>query len=328
MAKEILIYQPIYSSTAASFINELEANRDTDIVLRTYCQGGDVYSAYGMMAKVDEHTAGKKMKVDGRADSAAAFLMCKMDDVECLSISKFTFHRAAFPSWVENDKERFTDAMKAELTTVNTDLRSIMESKVTPIKWKNVTGVSLDDMFSLDARRDVEINAEQAKKLGLVQRITALTPAKKNEINAYCGSVGIAALYTDTTTEENNIPVMEIKTLADLKATYPALCIEASNEGALAERDRVTAALVYADTDLAAVTKVIAEGKPLGSTFFAEMGRKQISASLLTGLENGNTVIPTAVVPVAGAPDAAETARLKAQSDARLARFKANNGIA
>lgn len=89
----------------------------------------------------------------------------------------------------------------------------------------------------------------------------------------------------------------KVMNAAEFKAAHPAeygkIVSEGIAQGIEQERDRVTAALVYVDVDAAGVKKVIADGKPLTQTFFAEMNLAQGKASLLTGLQAGNTTTTT-----------------------------------
>jgi ATP-dependent protease ClpP protease subunit len=184
MAKEILIYGPLYDSTVAPFIRTMEENKGSDIVLRINSPGGEVNSAYGAIAKYREHTGKKIIKVDGQAASAAAYFCCYTEDVECLDVSTFLFHRAAYPSWFEKDRNYFTDQLKEGLIRTNKDLRAAMEGKFTAAKWREVTGTTLDELFSLEQRLDVSLTASQAKELGLVSRVAKLTPERKSQIES------------------------------------------------------------------------------------------------------------------------------------------------
>ena len=306
MAKEILLYQPLYSYTVADFITQMEANKSNDICGRVNCPGGDVYAAYGALAKWNEHPMGKLMKIDGRADSMAAYMMCNADNVECLDVSKFVFHRASMPSYIENDKARFTDALKAELTAVNTDLRKLIEDKITAKKWKAITGVSLDDLFSLDSRIDLEINAEQAQKLGLVQKIVPLSKGKQIEINAFCSSIGIAAAYNISNDNEKK-PIM---TALEYKAAHPKEYAEILAEGVTQERERVEAYLEFADVDLKAAKEGIAAGKEPTAKFFAQMARKEMSTE-----GKANVVAASAVAIVTPEVTTTPTAEEKANAE-------------
>lgn len=246
--------------------------------------GGSVYDGYGAIAKFNEFDGNKAIKVDGRADSFGAYFVafCPTDSVECLDVSSFTFHRAALPSWAEADANYFTDEIKAQLNKINTSLRSGIESKVTAQKWKAVTGVSLDEMFSLDSRIDVTIDAAQAKKLGLVARVNKITPQKLSEIKAY--STELAASYeqfveAETTTENlkpNKMTIQDVKANSEV---YAALKAEILAE----EKDRIDAYSAFSEIDPKAVVDAIVSGEAYKASFGAKMQVKQMSAE---GIKN------------------------------------------
>lgn len=281
MAKEILLYQPIYSYTAENFMRAMEDNKGQDICLRMNCPGGDVMAAMGMISKYNEHPGGKKVKVDGRAASMAAFFACMADDVECLDTSEFLFHRAAFPQWFENDKSLFTDEMKAMLQRHNDFLRASVENKIGGETFKKVTGKTLDEMFAMDSRIDVVMNAKQAQKAGLVSAVIPLNIAKRKEINAIAASEGIAAIYDETETITAEIKTENKMTIADVRANaevYNALKADILAE----DNDRVQAFYAFAEVDAKAVLEAIAKGEKYTMAFGAKM---QAAAMKLGGVQ-------------------------------------------
>lgn len=289
MAKEVLLYFPIYASTAANFINEMEANKGNDVCVRMNCPGGDVMSAMGMIAKYNEHKAGKSVKVDGRAASMGAYICAMSDDVECLDTSEFLIHRAAFPSWVENDKSIFTDDLKAMLSRHNSVLRASLENKFTSDKFKSITGKSLDDVFSMDSRIDVTLTASQAKDLGLISRIVPLNQSKKKEINALASGIGIAAFYDEAgtinvqTQNHNKMTVAEIKANAEV---FNALKAEVLAE----EKDRIAAFAEFKEIDPTAVLDAIVKGDKFTNAFGAKM---TVAAMKNNGKQNMATATAT-----------------------------------
>lgn len=299
MAKEILIYNELYSYTVSKFIQEMEDAQGQDIVVRANCPGGDVFSSYGVAAKWNEHTGKKSMKIDGRADSMMAFLLCNVDDAECLDVSRVMFHRAAYPSWIEDNKERFTDAIKKELTSVNTDLRKMMERKVNAVNWQAVTGISLDAMFSLDTRLDVELNAQQCLALGLVKKVNSLTAEKANEINAIAARFGVAAIHKVEAKIEQTIKTHKIMTVAEFQAANPAGYKEILNAGVAQEKERIEAILTFADADMKACTDMVTSGAVPGPKFYAEMSKKMMAKGTLDTLkaENVENLDPNAKAP-------------------------------
>jgi ATP-dependent protease ClpP protease subunit len=185
MAKEILLYQGVNSDSITGFINALETSKNEDIKVRICTPGGSVYYGWGGVAKFQEHKKEKSISVDGIAGSFGAYLCCyAKGSVESLDVSKFVFHRAALPAWMESDPKYFTEAEKTSLNKINVNLRAAIEGVTTSAKWNEVTGVTLDTMFSLDSRIDVELDADQAMELGIVNKINKITPEKKAEIEA------------------------------------------------------------------------------------------------------------------------------------------------
>lgn len=283
MAKEILLYTSINSYSVSDFINSLEANKDGDIVVRMNTPGGSVYDGFGAIAKYNEFPNSKSIKVDGRADSFGAYFVAATDPnmVECLDVSSFTFHRAAMPSWFEADANYFTEDVKASLNAINTTLRGFIESKVTAPKWKSVTGTSLDDMFSLDARVDVTLDAKQMKSLGMVGTVNKITPKKLAEIKAY--SADLAAEYaplveaeTITTNKSNKMTIQEVKANAELWASI-------KGEVLADEKDRVDAFAAFAEIDAKGVLDAIVGGDKFTQAFGAKM---QVKAMSKEGLKN------------------------------------------
>lgn len=320
MPKEILLYSPIYSFTAEDYIRELEANKSTAIVVRMNCPGGDVLATYGMIAKFQEHSKGKKIQVDGMAKSCGFFMCYAADEVECLDVSEFLAHRASYGSWIENDPERFTAEMKESLNKTNQALRAIIESKTTSQKFFAVTGISLDAMFSLESRIDVPITAAQAKELGLVTKINPLTATKKAEVMALSSQYGIAAFSKEPIIITNeNISAM---TLQEFKAAHPAIYAEAVKEGTTAEQSRVAALMVYNDVDPEAVATAIKEGKSLDNVMIAEMGKKMFSKNKITAIGADNAPeVKTAEELAAKTAEETNKATFDAEVKANLKKF-------
>lgn len=293
MAKEILLYTSFNSYSVADFIRSLEDNKGSDISIRMNTPGGSVYDGYGAIAKYKEFPNSKQIKVDGRADSFGAYFLCytNSDNVECLDVSKFTFHRASMPSWYEADARLFTDEVKGQLNSINTELRTAIESKCTAQRWKNITGVSLDDMFSLDSRIDVQIDAEKAKKLGLVGKVNKITPQKLSEIKAY--SLDLAAELTDSIPETQSQPIKNtVMTIHEVKADS-ALLAALKTEILAEEKDRIEAFAAWKDIDPVACLDSIVKGDRYTTAFGAKM---QVKAMSKEGLANMASASAAAVV--------------------------------
>lgn len=278
----ILLYTRIYDYTAERFIQQLAATGNGPATMRINSGGGDVLSGWGMIAALVEYKGKKYIKVDGYADSMAANILFYVDEVECLDVSEFTLHRAAYPEWMEADKDTMNNDRWAELTRVNNHIRAAMEAKVDVAKFEQITGVTLDRLFSLDTRIDVQLTAEQALEIGLVSKINKITPeieafVAKNSTEMQLAAEKIRlpkvpakpAASTTTTAIPNNNKTRKM-TLAEFKSQHPDVYNEAYNEGVTAERDRVESWLEFNDVDAEDVSKGITSGE--------QISRKQMSA--------------------------------------------------
>jgi ATP-dependent protease ClpP protease subunit len=297
MAKQVLLYNDIYPYTAAQFLTDLEAAGDGATV-RVNCPGGDPYSTYGMIAVAAKSNA--KYEVDGQANSCAFFLVASAgpENVECLTASSFVAHRAS--TWYEKYPDMMTDAMKAELKACNDTLRGIIEDNLP--EFETVMKVKLDDLFAMTyPKLDVRINAKQAKKMGLVGQVNPLTPTRKKEVEAYAQRFGIAA-FSSTATTTNTKPTvdMEITTLAELKAQYPALYDAAKAEGALegstatlaTEKRRIAAWQAWEKLAPEATAAGIASGKFPDAADLSEMQAKAFTSGTLEAMKKDNAPIP------------------------------------
>ena len=281
MTKEILLYNPIYSYTAANFINEMEANKNNDICVRGNCPGGDVFAFNGMVAKYQEHKKGKSVQVDGMAASAFAYFLLYADKVKCLSVSKFLFHRAAMGT-LNDEKTMSAEAAKI-CNDMNMQLRSALESKVSADRFQAISGTSYDEMFSMETRKDVILNAEQMKALGIVNEIMPLTTQLRDQITALSSSYGIAAFADSITIEKT-----KIMTSAEFKVANPEAYNEILTAGITAERDRVGSIMVYADVDAKKCKELIASGNALSMTDREEVMVKKLSANALANISASN----------------------------------------
>lgn len=312
--KEIYLYGGIYSWTAQAVMTAMEQYKNDDIKIRVNSAGGEPEAGWGMVAKFSEHKGKKLIVVDGKAQSTAAFMLAYADEAESLDVSQFLLHRAAYPSWVESNKNYMTDAMWNELNAVNSKLRTALEGKIDVKKFETITGVTLDQMFSNDTRIDVPFTAEQALEIGLISSIKKITPEKKAEIEAFEYKIAAEALGLQKAAENIDNPKTVNMTIDKLKAEHPSLFADVVKLGADQERDRVGSWMAFVDVDAKAVAEGIKEGKTLNATAMAELTRKALSAQSLKSLEEE---APNAVVT-----KEAET-KEKTEKEAKVAAFEA-----
>jgi hypothetical protein len=211
--------------------------------------------------------------------------------------------------------------MKASLVKVNKDLRAAMEGKFTADKWQQVTKSSLDDLFSMDSRIDVQLTAKQAKQLGLVSNIKQITPEKKAEIKAL--SIKMAAMHIPDIKEPeaeqeiitDNPKIQNKMTSEQIKTTHPDAYKVIFDAGIAAEKDRVGAFMAFNDIDPEAVAKGIEGGGELSRTAMAEFMRKGMAKSAMADViaDNPAKVEGVAVEATTLTPEKKATADFEAE---------------
>lgn len=326
-SKDILIYGSINEETSAEFIEDINEalyeDPATEIVVRINSNGGSPEYTWGMIAKFNELTGIKKVKNDGKSYSMGLFFNCYVENASALDVSNFLLHRAAYPQWIEQDPEYFNQAMRENLAAINKSLRAAFEAKVDVAKFEKLKGVTLDEVFSMESRIDVNLTAAEAKKIGLINEIVVITPQLKAEIEANLNNytVGIAAKYTETKINNpinNNNPKKSIMTIETLKAEHPAVYAQALALGVEQEKDRVGSIMAFNDIDPEAVKKAIASGKFLSETEKSELAIKAIAKLKLTATKEESAPAATTTEEAAAKPEA------EIKADAFMAEVKKN----
>lgn len=301
---DILLYTDIYSYSSAEFIRQLDAVTGEEVTVRVNTDGGDPQYAWGMISKFIEFQGKKLIKVDGKARSMGAYFLCYVDDAECLDISEFVLHRAAAASWIENDPEQMK-LYGPFLDQINKYLRAGLEAKIDVAKLKELKGVTMNQLFSMDGRVEITLNAKEAKQIGLVNRIVSITPAKKKEIKAL--EMRAAAQYIPSEAEKeipaqpptNTPKKMDLNTL---RTEHPEVFAQAVAIGTAQEKDRTGAWLAFASVDLEAVAKGIKDGETLSQTSMAELSLKALGKTTLQKIESASAgKIETTEEPAAAA---------------------------
>ncbi len=285
MASEVLLYGNINSYSAKQFVTDLGGLTGSNKTVRVNGDGGEVKYGMGCLTKMSQITDLTIIN-DGEANSMCAFMFCyPAKSKKCADYSTFGFHRAAYPDWVESDPELFDTEAQAELAKKNADLRKAMECTVDSLKWMQETGCSLDDLFSMSGRKEVIIDAAKAKRLGLVDEVLQVTPAKKAEINAL--KVKIEAKFSTTAlpiaADKNTQNTIKM-TIAEFKAANP----EGYQEIITAERERCEAWADFADVDPKAVAEGIKGGKGISMKAQGDFIRKQFSSAAVAEVEKEN----------------------------------------
>ena len=213
--QEILFYGQISNFSVASFINRLadakQMRRNIDVLANS--AGGDADAGWGFVISMRDFPFRKKLSVHGSAFSMMAFAALFVDEVVAIEQSLFLFHRAAaFFEEFEQDPG-FRDTLDKR----NATLRKAMEEKLDIPAFERITGVTLDQLFSMDGRVEVTLTAEQAQEVGLVTEVRTLSASETEQINdvmmAASSGVGIRKI-------EVNTNIMDID---ELKKRHPEL---------------------------------------------------------------------------------------------------------
>jgi len=301
--KEIYLYSDIYSFIAESVISEIEANNSKGIDLRVCSSGGNVFATYGIARKIKSH-GDVNIIVDGTAMSSAANLTFFGKKVTCLNVSRFIFHRADL--WCEyTEQQKFLDG-------VNADLKALMLQKVNALKWKEITGVSIEDMFNRETRIDVILTGAQAKEVGLVDEVVELTAELQKNIEANSNKFyKVAAHATDNLLNKKTMTIDQLK--SEHPAIYKEVLAKGKRIGAAKELARVKAWSAFVEVDAKAVAAGIESGKEFSTADTVVFLEKKMK---ITAKEEITEDSPEAVAAAAAA--AAEKAKPADKKNADL----------
>ena len=309
---ELLLYGHIGTYSMERMISEINAAESENLTIRINTDGGDPQAAFGLISKLKEFNGEVEMKVDGKAYSMGAFACLYANKVEALDVSDFMFHRAAFPSYIENDKELFTGEMKAFVNKINKHLRAAFESKINVEEFERIGGVSVDEMFSVDSRKDVFLTASEAKRIGLIDKINAITPERTQAISsrltslaASYGEEHVKGLFDPTSDPvepkkkkavddpkaesnvdlNNNHKKAKKMTKDEFKLAHPEAYAAIVKEGIAQEADRIGAWAEFLDIDAEAVKEGIKSGEPITMTAQAKFQKKMFAMGTTAEIE-------------------------------------------
>ncbi len=287
MPKDILLYGQINEVSSAKFLTDMEAASEDEVTIRINTPGGSPEYTWGMIAKFSEHTGKKSVKVDGQALSMGTYFCCYDPAAEGLDVSQFLIHRAAYPEWYEC--EYMDEATKTNLVNVNASLQKALFAKIDVPALQTImdgrpelNGAKVKDIFSMDSRIDVYLNATEAKKIGLISKIVKITPSKAAEVSKHLmAALGLPG--QEKTAKQNSNP--ENMTIEALKAQHPEVYNALVNQTLKAERDRVGAYLAFVDVSKKEVLEGIKSGEALSQTAMAEFSIKLTTSNSLAALK-------------------------------------------
>lgn len=297
MAKELLIYSPLYDFTAETVVKQLNnVSNDEELTVRLNSPGGHVTAGWSIISKLIERTGTTKAIIDGEAASMSAIMLMFFDEVVANDTSSIMFHKAAYPSWYKpNDSE------KEQLKKINDQFKQKLSKKV---EGKPNSKEFLNKVFEPDTRNDVSLTPLEAKDLGIVKEIRKLEPKAYEQMQIVAmfneGEIPINSNKPPQRTEDINNLKDESMDLAKLKAEHPALYAQVLAEGdktgyergVKAEKDRVEAWAVYNEIDPEKVKTGIESGEPLTAKAMAEFNLQAVSGKKLDAIEGENPEDP------------------------------------
>lgn len=260
---------PIFDRSAEMIMSQIGENMGKELTIRTLTPGGSVFAAIGVYAKIKEH-GNVRLKIDGAAMSAGAFLPLYAKHTSCFDVTRFVFHRADM--FVANpDDQKFLDDL-------NKDLKALMEKKINAAVWKQITKTSIEDLFDPTKRIDVTVTGNEAKLIGLVDEVKELTPQALKEISAFSNKYFDVAAESGSSSTENKPKPM---TKQELQAAHPAVYAEIYAEGKAAGsaemKQTAEAWAHFAGVDPKAVSDGIKSGVAMTQLQMIELTHKQMN---------------------------------------------------
>lgn len=289
MPKELLLYGPTNEDTARAFVEAVIAadiEQAGDLLVRINTDGGNPNDMQSMAARLSEYSGQVNAQVDGKAYSSGTFILPYINGtVTAYDISQFLIHRAAYSSWFEKS-EYMTEALWDNLNAINSGLRKALEARIDVKKLKELKGVTLNQIFDNATRIDVFLTADEAKQIGLVDKVVKLTPKKRAEIEQKITASMLPTAWHQGNAEFSaDINPKTKMTLDELKSQHPDVYAQAVNAGVSQERDRVGAWMAFVDVDADQVAAGIKNGESISQTATAELARKAFSKQSLEALK-------------------------------------------
>lgn len=273
MAKPILLFNVIHSEAARDFtekILSIPSDKPIDILINS--PGGSLSAGWSMLAALQDRKV-VNMKVVGDASSMAFFFLLFATNVTAFDTSTFLIHRAA-----NLDESEMSENDLKDLENRNKVIRKKLEARIHEDKFKEVTGKTFDDIFSMDGQLDVSLNAEEAKEIGLINEVISLDTKELEKIEAEYFDK-IAALTTPQKKENSNNNNSN------------------NNNMGLFSKDPVYLGVIgesqfaYNKLEVKAKIKAIGDGEkePITGTFEANDKKVTVVADIITAIEDIDT---------------------------------------
>ena len=287
--KPLLLFAPIYDYIAADFIDKMnDYPDDEDLWMWVNSPGGRVFAGWSIIGAMEKRKGKNKVCVMGHAASMSVYFPLFADYSEGLEVTKFMIHRA--DGYVSTPEEQ------EFLNKINSDLRRKMEERLDMDVFESVTGKTMKQIFDSEKRIDVWIDAKQAKKIKLIDKIRKFEPKELKAYNEFVAFADFSQRSENTSQRSentsqrsdeykepeqnyfNNNQNSEKMTLEELKSQHPELYKSiydsGHKDGISAEKIRTKSWLAYLEIDKENVISSIKEGKEFTPDVMAEMSVK------------------------------------------------------
>ena len=283
----ILFFGEFTNFSVASFMIRMQQAKREKLDVRIECNslGGDPDAGFGLVKTIRDYPYKNSMMVYGAAYSFMAYALLYSDDVSCLEQSTFLFHRAA--SFMIEDEQ--IPAMRRLLVEKNNSLRKAMEEKLDVAAFERISGVTLDQLFSMDDRIDVVFNAEEALEIGLVKKVVPLSANEARDINQMmlAASHGHGIQKLQVSNEMKNLSELKEKDPEGYKKLMAEAVLEAKKGQEKEQEKKPNPATFVTVESLTAEQAVDAERERVKEwNVFAEIDPKKVKE----GIESGKKI--------------------------------------
>ena len=252
---ELLLYGDISSTswwgdevTPQEFNKELAALGDvSEITVRINSGGGDVFAATAIFTRLKSHSARITVIIDGWAASAASIIAMAGDVIKIPAAGCLMVHDPALTLWGRFDAEDFA-RFKNELEVVKNCIVNAYVMKTGKTKEELAALMAAETWLTgeeaVEAGFCDEILFADSKAVAVVADASRYKNPPKNLFNgppkpATQAQNGTASDSESQPKNEGVKSSMEIRTVEELRAQFPELTAQISNEAAAAERKRI-----------------------------------------------------------------------------------------
>ena len=282
MPKEIYLYDSIYSWTAENFNKEL-SNSPEEVNIYVLTDGGRTNAGSAMITHLSQYKGKRNMFIDGDTSSYGAFFVLYGDYVEMSEMAELMFHKASYG--------RYYEPTQAEAENLNRDNERFKAKMQERLGDKGAELIA--KIFDTEKREDVYVTAEEALKIGLIDKVVKVSPERLKTAQLESAKQMIRwndkSMENNTSLTNNNDNTMTQEEIdKKVKEAYDKGKAEGFEEGKSAELERVAAWNVFADIAPEKVAEGIASGKSMSRAEELTLMRQANTVAKEASLQNGS----------------------------------------